>query len=473
MTGASARAGEAAWAEFGRRLRFRRRAAGLTQLQLGLRVGYHHSVISKLEAGLREPPADLVRRLDSVLETGGELAAVIAAPRDVPRALGRLLADPALFAPLPGADTADGYGAPDPRLWPARLPAEGLACPLHGTAGCVVPDRSELAELLSGPSALTAGFLSRGTADAEPELLHGLTAMLACLIREAFRHPPDDHRVAVVDGLLRALVRWAEAVNAAGRLPYGQLRLAAQYAQVAGRLRMDRGQSAVAMAWFGHGLHWADAVRDAPARATLLSDMCTLVQLDGDVGSMLAYAAGVGAVDTGRRWMATLSGLYQARGHALAGNAAECRRHIALARRTFARLGRRDLLEAPWMAGAEGEMRVDSAIGGALRDLAVATGDRPTARRAVAATARSCAGVPKQMRTTRLLLTLRLADSWACAGDPAAAAALACEVLGDAVRSRESMISAELRGLHSRLTGQWHDIPEVRAYQERLRDAGG
>ncbi|MFE4590097.1 helix-turn-helix domain-containing protein [Streptomyces laurentii] len=473
MTGASARAGGAAWGEFGRRLRSRRRAAGLTQLQLGLLVGYHHSVISKLEAGLREPPLGLVRRLDSVLETGGELAAVLAEPRDVPRGPVHFLAGPVLFAPLPGADGVDGFGAPDPLLWPARLPAEGLACPLHGTEGCAVPDRTELSELLGGPSAVTADSLSRGTAGAEPDLLHGLTALLACLIREGFRQPPDDHRVAVVDGLLRALVRWAEAVNATGRLPYGQLRLAAQYAQVAGRLRMDRGQSAVAMARFGHGLHWADAVRDAPARATLLSDMCTLVQLDGDVGSMLAYAAGVGAVDTGRRWMAALSGLYQARGYALAGDSAECRRHIALARRKFARLDRRDLLEAPWMAGAEGEMRMDSAIGGALRDLAVATGDRSAARRAVTATARSRAGVPPQMRTTRLLLTLRLADSWACAGDPAAAAALACEVLGDAVSSREFMIGAELRGLHGRLTGQWHDVSEVRAYRERFRSAGG
>ncbi|CAM5471231.1 hypothetical protein STENM36S_08460 [Streptomyces tendae] len=47
-----------------------------------------------------------------------------------------------------------------------------------------------------------------------------------------------------------------------------------------------------------------------------------------------------------------------------------------------------DRLEAPWMAGAEGAMRVDSAIGGALRDLAVATGDRAAARRAVDANAR-------------------------------------------------------------------------------------
>ncbi|MFJ4330476.1 helix-turn-helix domain-containing protein [Streptomyces sp. NPDC088935] len=468
-----ARADGAPWAEFGRQLRSLRRAAGLTQLQLGLRVGYHHSAVSKLEAGLREPPVGLVRRLDAVLETGGELAALAAAPREVPRRPGRFPADPALFAPLPGADAPAGQGAPDARMWPARLPAEGLACPLHGTAGCAVPDPGELPVLLGGPGpaggAAPAWGADDGPAVAETELLHGLTAVLACLIREAFRH---EGRVTAVEGLLRALARWAGEVNSAGRLPYGQLRLGAQYAQVAGRLRMERGQIGVAMAWFGHGLRWADAVRDASARATLLSDMCTLVRLDGDPSLMLGYAQGIGAVDARRRWMATLSDLYQARGHALAGDTAACRHHITLARRGFARLGAQDHLEAPWMAGPEGAMRVDSAIGGALRDLAVATGDRAAARRAVDATARSRAQVPPQMRSARLLLTLRLADSWACAGDPGAAVALASEALPEAVRSRESMVTAELRGLHSRLTGQWADLPEVRAYRERLLDAG-
>ncbi|MFJ5918806.1 helix-turn-helix domain-containing protein [Streptomyces ardesiacus] len=473
MSGGSARAGGAPWAEFGRHLRSLRRAAGLTQVQLGLRVGYHHSAVSKLEAGLREPPVGLVRRLDTVLETGGELAAIVAAPREAPRRQDRSPADPALFAPLPGADAPGGQGAPDLRMWPARLPAEGLVCPLHGTAGCAVPEPGALPAPLggAGPAGGAAPEWATGTgaAVAEGELLHGLTAVLACLIREAFRH---EGRVTAVEGLLRALVRWAREVNSAGRLPYGQLRLGAQYAQVAGRLRMERGQIGVAMAWFGHGLRWADAVEDAPARATLLSDMCTLVRLDGDPSLMLGYARGIGAVDGRRRWTATLSDLYQARGHALAGDAAQCRHHITLARRGFARLDRRDHLEAPWMAGAEGAMRVDSAVGGALRDLAVATGDRTAARRAVEVTARSRAQVPPRMRSAHLLLTLRLADSLACAGDPGAAVALASQVLPEAVRSRASMVAAELGGLHTRLAGKWADLPEVREYRERLLAAG-
>ncbi|MGA4837698.1 helix-turn-helix domain-containing protein [Streptomyces sp. G45] len=468
MSVSTSEAVEPKWAEFGRQLRQHRRRAGLTQLQLGRRVGYHHSFISRLESGLREPPFDLVCRLDAVLETGGHLATIAATPRQTPRGPDRFLAAPTLFSPIPGVD-APGDDTPlDPRLWPARLPAAGLACPLHGTAGCAVPDQSSVADLLNGLSRPYAPATER--VGAEAELLHGLTAVLACLIRDGLLHTTDAC-AATVERLLRGVVRWAEAVNSTGRLPYGQLRLAAEYAQVAGRLRMDRGQSGVAMAWFGHGLRWADAAQDAEARATLLSDMCTLVRLDGDAASMLVYAEAIGAVDPKRRWMTALSDLYQARAYALGHDPDACRRHISMARRRFARLDDRDLLEAPWLSGDEGVVRLESAIGGALRDLAALTEDRALARRAVEATARSYALLPPSMHTTRLLLTLRLADSWACAGDPAAAVALAEPVAEEALGSRELMIAAELRGLHRRLAGRWGDLPDVRAYRERLRAA--
>ncbi|MEU5683308.1 XRE family transcriptional regulator [Streptomyces venezuelae] len=466
---------DAGWGEFGRLLRFHRRRAGLTQLQLGRRVGYHHSFISRLEGGLREPPFDLVNRLDAVLGAGGGLVALIASPPAAPCAPGLLPTAPTLFSPIPGGDAPDvdspGVLSGDtPSLtaqpWPSRLPAEGLACPLHGRVGCATPDREAVTDLLAG---LTGPYDRVGeTAGAEAELLHGLTAVLACLIREAFGRA-SDACASTVERLLRGVARWAEAVNAGGRLPSGQLRLAAQYAQVAGRLRMERGQGGVAMAWFGHGLRWADAARDAEARATLLSDMSTLVRLDGDPASMLGYAQAIGAVDGKRRWMMTLADLYQARAYALGHDVAACRRHLSTARRRFARLDDRDRLEAPWLSGAEGVLRVESAVGGALRDLAVVTGDRAVARRAVEATARSYALLPPVMRSTRLLLTLRLADSWACAGDPVAAVTLAGPVLEEAVGARELMVAVELRGLHRRLAGRWGDLPEVREYRERAR----
>ncbi|MER8236985.1 helix-turn-helix transcriptional regulator [Streptomyces sp. NPDC094049] len=459
----------APWEDFGRALKSWRRRSGLTQRQLGQIVGYHHSQISRLEAGLREPPPGLVHRLDTALGAGGALATLAAASHDSPHDRRRLPAETGLFTTPPGAEPGGGAAEWDGLPWPAVLPAEGLVCPLHGSAGCVTPDRAAAPELLARLAADEPRF-DELTA-MEPEVLHALTGFLACVIRGALQLTSLDG-TATTERLLRGVVRWADAVNTTGRTPHGQLRIAAQYAQVAGRLRMRRGQSSIGMAWFGHGLRWADAVHDIPARATLLSDICALVRLDDDPGPTLGYAEAIGAVDSRRRWISTLSHLYQARGYALRQDAAECRRHIAAARRAFDRLGRDDDLEAPWLTGAEGEMRLDSAIGGALRDLAAATGDRTTARRAVEAVARSRARLSPLMRDTHLLLTLRLADGWACAGDPEAAVALAAPVLDVAAGTDELLVRAELDGLHTRLSRDWTGVPEVIGYRDQLADLG-
>lgn len=98
------------WAGFGRELRVWRRRAGLTQGQLGLRVGYHYSVISKLESGLREPPMGLPARLDTLLGSGGALTA-LAEPGDVRRPAGGP-SDPTLFPVLPAVEGTETLAAP-------------------------------------------------------------------------------------------------------------------------------------------------------------------------------------------------------------------------------------------------------------------------------------------------------------------------------------------------------------------------
>ncbi|MDV9198139.1 helix-turn-helix domain-containing protein, partial [Streptomyces sp. Wh19] len=64
-----------AWRAFGTRLRQWRRRAGLTQAQVGARVGYDHTAISKLEHGTRRTPLPLARRLDELMTAGGALLA--------------------------------------------------------------------------------------------------------------------------------------------------------------------------------------------------------------------------------------------------------------------------------------------------------------------------------------------------------------------------------------------------------------
>jgi transcriptional regulator with XRE-family HTH domain len=58
---------------FGHQLRRWRRAAGLTQAELGRRLAYDHSFISRLERGYRWPTRELAHRCDELFNTGGEL----------------------------------------------------------------------------------------------------------------------------------------------------------------------------------------------------------------------------------------------------------------------------------------------------------------------------------------------------------------------------------------------------------------
>lgn len=52
---------------FGERLRTVRQACNVTQYELSLRCGYHHSTLSRLESGEREPSRKSVARLAAEL----------------------------------------------------------------------------------------------------------------------------------------------------------------------------------------------------------------------------------------------------------------------------------------------------------------------------------------------------------------------------------------------------------------------
>lgn len=439
---------------FGRQLRTWRRRAGLTQAQLGQRVGYHHTLISKLENGLREPPLGLVRQLDDLLGTRGELIDLATSP--ITSAGMPFRVDPTLFSAIPGAVGSGRQPVTNLHTWPGRLPDRGVTCPLHDTAGCDVPP----------PEVAFRGLLAlrdRPPSGIDPDIVHGLAGLLACYAQTAV----EDLSTTVlgpVEQALRLVVRWARDLNAAGTTPLVQLRLAANYAQLAGRLRMQRGQNSIGMAWFGHGLRWAQVSGDLIAHATLLTDLCTLARLDNDPHTALGYAQALDAVDRRRGWVVTLSHVYQARGYASIGDVTEAQRHILAARRLLSRLDDRDRLEAPWLSGDAAQVRVESAIGGALRDLAGLCRDREAARRGIHATRRSLACLPSRMHPAYLLLTLRLADSHACAGEPDAAVATARPVLKAALAARRATIRHELHGLRDRLACRWGDASEVRDF---------
>lgn len=463
------------WAEFGQRLRHWRRRAGLTQAQVGIKVGYDHSAISKLEGGSREPSARLVRRLDELLGAGGELEAAYTAALPGQGQLTALGAGGAgagtisHSGPLPGDGRAlvSDLKILESLSWPSRLPSYGVACPLHGVAGCAVPVPAEA--LSSYLASCAFGRNSPPPQSIDADAVHVFAALLAAYWRIGDEQAAPAGLVTVVEHALHAIVRWMDVL--AGPYRRALLRLASGYAQLAGGLRMQRGQSGMAATWFGAGLRWADLGEDVETHVSLLGDMSTLARLENDVPSALTYARAMRAVGPGRAWVAALADLYEARGYALGGDAEECHRHLALARVHLSRFGERDELEAPWLCGSAGQIRIEASAGGALRDIAAVTANRSVAGLAIRAIERSLRHLYAHMRPTRTMLTLRLADCHACNDDPEAAMAVAEPVLTDAIGSPTTMINQELQGLRNRLVARWGTRPAVRDFAARLGGA--
>ncbi|MCO1580393.1 helix-turn-helix transcriptional regulator [Crossiella sp. SN42] len=420
---------------FGRELRRLRERAGLTQVQLAARLGYDHTYLSKLESGARAPRISFASAADDLLNAGGALLALATQLRARRRSGGEAVA---VTAPLPCPPPADGPAQPR-RSQRVELPAYGVMCPLHESAGCTV----------TVPAAGLAEVLQEGTGTVGAATVHGFAALLTTYIEADLDSLSAASLPSEVEQALRALIGLVP--RARGAVAVGVLKLAAQYADLAGWLRVERGQHGIGMAWLHRSLEWASASGQHGTACEALTNMSVLALMEGDAATALEYGNAAAAVGGDRRWIAVEANLHLARGHALLGDQREFTRLADQARRAVARLGERDRVEAPWFRDAEGEAWIASHLAAGLRDLAQTTGDRAIAGRAVRFAETSLANVPARMHGSKLLLTLRLADSHACAGDLDAAVAVARPVIPSVLTARTTRIDHELDRLRGRL----------------------
>lgn len=457
------------WRSFGARLRRWRRRAGLTQAQVGARVGYDHTAISKLERGSRRTPLPLARRLDELLGAEGELLTACEAAEEQERA-GDTQGAPASVrsGPLPGEPAGGALAAmlPPGTVLPASLPAYGLLCPVHGHDGCSVPGLTDVVALHAAFCALGPDTRTRPALD--HDTVHALTALLAvCLRADEERAWPG--ATAVVERTLHAMLRWMALPAASYQTRLAPL--AAEYAQSAGCLRLLWGRNGTAMAWLDRSLVWSAMAGHVGTQVAALGDMSTLARLEGDGPSALAYGGAIGRAAEGRPWAGAMSDLYQARGHAVRGDAARTLGHIDRAWSRMDRAGESDETEAPWLSVASVRLRVESGAAGALRDLAAATGDRRFALRAVGAARTALGLLPPGMHSARMLFLARMADAHACAGDPESAQAVAGPVLDSTEVIPATLLGQELRGLHTRLASRTAGSPESDDFVSRLAAA--
>ncbi|SDJ03580.1 Helix-turn-helix domain-containing protein [Lentzea albidocapillata subsp. violacea] len=428
--------------EFGQELRRLREQAGLTQVQLAARLGYHHSYVSKIESGAREPRIAFADKADDLLAAGGSLLAV--ATRIRARLCAGLVASAGeASVPLPRAPHGADQLRPSLTRY-VRLPAFGVICPSHGINGCAAPVPGGLAEV-PGVDGLTVGA----------ETLHGFAALLTTYLDADISEVAGDLAVPVERALrtLTTLVPMARGAQA-----NGLLQLAARYADLAGWLRVKRGQHGIAMTWLHRSVEWALASGGVATACEALSSMGVLAMIEGDAATALDYSGAAAAVDRNRRWMGVHAQLNQARAHAMLGDHREFARLSRAAQRAADQFDDRDRIEAPWLTGAAGATYVASHLAGGLRDLAEVTGRSVIADRAVMYAETSLANVPARMHGSRLMLTLRLADSQACRGDLDAAVELARPVMAAVTSAPATPIRHELSRLRTRLGTRFAEL---------------
>lgn len=430
---------------FGRELRRLREQAGLTQVQLATRLGYSHTYVSKLESGARVPRIAFAGGADELLDAGGSLIALATNARARrQKENDRGFADGTVGVPLPRPPVAIHPAYPQV-VQRVHLPASGVTCPLHGMDGCAV----------STPADGLAGLVGDDVRTAGTETVHGLAALLVSYIEADVETRGGDLIVPLEQTLGATLGLVPKAPEP---VAIALLRLAALYADLAAWLRVKRGQHGIGMTWLHRSVEWASASHDHPAACVALSSMSSIALLEGDGATAVEYAQAAGAVDHGRRWTGVQAALDEARGHALLGDWREVARLSNEAQRDADRLGDRDRLEAPWLFDAEGATFIASHFAGATRDLAETTGDRSIASRAVTFAEAALETMPARMPSSRVLLTLRLADSHACGGAVDAAVEVARPVLAAAESVGSTLINHELDRLRTRLGVHGRDL---------------
>ncbi|MFG2915675.1 helix-turn-helix domain-containing protein [Kitasatospora sp. NPDC048298] len=260
---------ESARLRFGRRLRHWREARGLSQAELGRLLGYHDSLISRVENARRWPPPGMPDRADELLLADGELAQLWQALQRERRRLGELAA--AARKPL-AADTAP-------------------------------------------PDAATVEVL----------------AQLLAVYRAAVGRIGGEELAAVLEHHARTLA--GRPRTGPRESPAADRSLAAQYAELAGWAHFEGDRHAHALGWYATGLEWARASDDRATTAALLARQSTLYWWHGDAATALTLAEAARSTAPPLPELWAWAAVVQAHAHALAGQAPQVHRTLADARR--------------------------------------------------------------------------------------------------------------------------------------------
>lgn len=409
---------------FAERLRALMAEHGVSERALARQVVCDRSYIHLLKHGKRHPGARMAQRLDDALDAGGELAVLVPYKGPARRSVlaggvlagGVLaLADTLLFGGVADEDR-DRIG------WTARHPSQVDAATVDSLAGVLAAQRC--AEDRAGPLAV-------------------MTPVLA--------------QLAVIEDLVR---------QARGAVRPALVNVAQQWAQFAAYLHRDTGDVDGDRARLSQALEWAQELGDRTMTATVLFNRGNMALLAGEAGTVVGLAQAAQrdpAVAAGQR--AEAADL-EARGHALAGDAAAVERKLGEAAEMAERLTGQ-ALGHPWLYWMSPRY-FQCARGAAFGMLAA---DPRYRQRAVTELEDGFARLPEDQRASAWtgVFLAHLAAVHTVSGDADQAAAVALQCAQIARVTASARLAAMLVCVYDRLRGRWPGHPAVAALGEALR----
>jgi len=334
---------------WGAHLRDLRTQRDLSLAALGRLVHQNASYLGKIERGERPIPTALAERCDTALEAGGALIRSCLSPagpaHDNRRGqasdeanTGRHVANPA--GAVANASPIVAFPSPHPAPW---APDEDVVVPALTADGKVIfvaVTRRSLLQSLgaviaagSAASALPAAIVPAAPS-ATTEFVGGNPVEHFAQVRHVL---VDSDNLA---GAHRVLPTVLEQLQIMQRVRTGLqgadnralLRLQTQYAEFAGWLLQDIGDTTAAHRWTDRALQWACMTDEPDLTAYVLARKSQLAA-DTDDGSEAVdvASAAIGKAGRGTR-LAAVAATYAAHGHAMLGDRAACDRGYEQAR---------------------------------------------------------------------------------------------------------------------------------------------
>lgn len=455
---------------WGAELRWRRSARGLSLAQLGRVLHCDPSYLAKIERAQRRPPRDVVAAADRALDAGGALVRLHAMatagqpPTPSGDRRGRMAA---ADVANPGADVANPS---DPMAQAPALPAswqpdgEIITVPVRTADGrtCHVPlsRRHVLAALgaaaaggIAAPSWATGADGAAG--DLHPaEQFRRLRAVLA----DADNVFGPARVMAAVGDQIALLQQMRRGMRGADARELVQV--LTEYADLAGWLHQDVGESAAAGYWLDWALEWSHLAGDTTATVFVLARKSQLAADRGQPVEAVEVAdAALRMAPPGSR-MAAIASTYGAHGHALAGEAADCARGYARARDLAAAAGPD---EAPW-----GQFFTTEYLEVQQAHSRMVLGDHHGAAQQYQS---AIAALPEGFHRDRGVYLARQALAHAADRDPEQAAAVGLRALGIAGHTRSARALRDLARLHDTLPATT-TVAAVREFRAAYADTG-